>query len=76
MSETIDQLMASMKREGEIHCPHCDAIYQDDEYQHISYHGEDSKEQVDCEICGKAFWLEEHVSRTYTTAMTREGLDE
>jgi DNA-directed RNA polymerase subunit RPC12/RpoP len=76
MSREVDELLASITRDSEIHCPHCDAHYEDDEYQHVSYHGEESKAEVSCGDCGKDFWLEEHVSRTYTTAATRAGLSE
>lgn len=75
----FDADMARFKREQEIHCPHCDALYDDsDEHHHVSYWGEDSQTEVECENedCGKSFWLEEHVSRTYTTAMSQEGLNE
>lgn len=76
MSAEAKAYIDSILRAGEIHCPHCDERLEDDEHQFISYYGEDSQTEVDCYGCGKTFWLEEHVSRTYTTAKTRDGLED
>jgi len=67
---SLDEIMARMKREQEIHCPFCDRIYDDsDGYRCISYHGEDGPVEVEClnEACEKPFMVTETVIRTYET---------
>lgn len=52
----------------EIICPYCEKEQsQDAKYSHISYWGDDSKTTIDCEECGKEFWVEEKVERTFET---------
>lgn len=56
------------QREREIICPYCKGEQsQDEQYSHISYHGEDSKVKIQCENCDKEFWVEEIVIRTFET---------
>ena len=68
ISET--EWLANYRREHEIHCPHCDAVYDDtDNPQCISYHGEDGPVEVEClnEECERVFLVVESVDRTYET---------
>jgi len=59
------------ERGKEIICPYCKSP-QDNETQHhhVSYWGEDSKNKIECESCGREFWVEEIVERTFETTMT------
>jgi C4-type Zn-finger protein len=56
------------QRSDTIICPYC-YCKQDTEttYQHVSYWGEDSLERINCEHCGKDFYVEERVERTFET---------
>jgi C4-type Zn-finger protein len=71
MKEILNKLAIEEKntRSGEeIICPYCEH-QQDNEtkYHCVSYWGEDSKKQIQCEHCGKHFWVEEQVVRTFRT---------
>lgn len=56
----------------EVICPHCGAEQSEEiRYEHISIHGtEDGPQEQDCESCDKPFWVQEYVSRNYTTLKT------
>lgn len=47
-------------------CPHCGKQHIDEEYDYISYHGDESHE-IGCQDCGKDFLVNETVIRTYDT---------
>ena len=56
------------RRSEEIVCPYCHVrADQETKYHHVSYWGEDSKQKITCEHCGKEFWVEEKVSREFET---------
>lgn len=72
----FDEMMAHLKEEEsntkyekEIVCPYCNTE-QDNEtmYNHVSYWGDDSKTKIECEHCGKEFWVEECVQRNFKTS--------
>jgi len=57
------------KRSGSgIICPYCEHE-QDQEtlHHHVSYWGEDTDGEMECESCSKKFWVEEHVTRRFET---------
>ena len=57
------------KRTGSgIICPYCEDE-QDNEimYNYVSYWGDDSEGELECEHCNKTFWIEEKVSRKFET---------
>lgn len=67
----LDRRIAELRREEEIRCPHCGAVYDDTEdYRCVSYHGEDGPVEVEClnEGCERPFLVTETVRRTYETA--------
>ena len=49
-------------------CPYCEHE-QDHEtmYHHVSYWGEDTDGEMECESCDKTFWVEEKVTREFET---------
>jgi DNA-directed RNA polymerase subunit RPC12/RpoP len=56
------------KYDKDIICPYCNHI-QDNEtkYNHVSYWGEDSEDEIHCESCGKKFLVVEMVERDFKT---------
>ncbi len=67
LTETLDEALARIKREKTIFCPWCDAIYEDEDGNCISYWGEDAPAGVICGHCDKVFEVHETVVRTYET---------
>jgi len=69
MLAQIDDMIARMKREREIHCPFCDALYDDSEERYcVSAWGEDPPKQAFCSSCERTFLVREIVTRTYETS--------
>lgn len=67
------------KEDREVRCPHCDHLHDNDgdgSMYPVTYWAEDGPEERDCEDCGKQFFVEEHVTRTWKTAKTKEELDD
>lgn len=65
----IDEIMTRMQREREIHCPYCDALWHDEDYQMVSMWGysDTPDSEAYCEECERDFIVRELVSRTYET---------
>jgi hypothetical protein len=74
----LDDRLAQMKRDSEIHCPFCDYLQSSDDQRYpVSYHGhEDGPEEMECDSCRKTFFVEERVIRNYVTGKTREECEE
>ena len=63
----IERRLQQMQRDSEIHCPFCDALYEDEDNRHITYHGDGPAKAAECETCEREFFVEETVVRTYET---------
>ena len=42
----------------------------------VTYWGEDGRKEESCNSCGKDFWVEEHVNRTWTVFKTEDEEEE
>ena len=74
---TIDlgEWIAAWRREAEIHCPHCDTLYVDEDYQCVTMCGErdGGDPVVECGKCERDFVVIESVRRTYETRKEADG---
>ena len=65
----IDKFIEEQKREEEIHCPHCDGLYDLSEIETdtglITYWGGDNVIQLECSYCEKRFDVIEKVRRMF-----------
>lgn len=70
----LEAQLAAIRRAREIHCPYCDALWVDDEYQCVSFHGEEPDVEVQCENehCELFFMVKAHVERTYETLQMQQ----
>ena len=66
-NEWFEALHKQQERDGEIHCPWCDHIFQDEESDYISYQSEYHPGEVECEGCEQPFLVQEIVVRKYET---------
>ncbi len=76
---TIDERMERWEKQyKEAHacnCPHCGydlTTESEDMVNIVTYWGEDGRVEEHCNHCGKDFWVEEHVDRTWTTFKTED----
>lgn len=53
-------------------CPHCGSPYCDEDYDCVSYWGDDSPYEVECSNCDKPFVVEETVMRNYEVRKSNE----
>ena len=61
------------ERDHAIHCPYCDAKFDDEEYSHVSYHGTEYEPmEQDCGSCERTFYVHEIVDRTYRTVKNKD----
>ncbi len=75
-TERMDRWERQYKADREVRCPHCDHLHDnDDGFYPVSYWAEDGPEERDCEDCGKTFFVEEHVARTWKVGKTKADLD-
>lgn len=83
MSKTmdwLDEIARKREHEEKIWCPHCGTIYElcDDRWEeHVTYWGSNGSNngmpaEVECDECGKTFWVTEWVERTYGTSTKNE----
>jgi len=64
------------EEEREIKCPYCGCVQENDDCQFpVTYHGEPSITEFECQECEKTFFVKEHVSRTYDVGATEDELD-
>ena len=75
----IEERIEKIKREKEIHCPHCGAEYHidADDYEIFSTHGfqdHGNYFELTCQECEKDFVGKELVRRTWETFKTAEEL--
>jgi len=71
----VEQMLGEMRKEREIACPHCGTTQSNDDYQYpVTYWGDDSYHEMECEECNRKFWVKEDVRRTYRVAKTYEEL--
>jgi hypothetical protein len=54
----------------DIRCPRCNEVYEE-YYQCVSYWGDRGPLGADCDGCGKPFFVEEHVLRSWSTFVKR-----
>lgn len=60
-------------RKKVIQCPYCGKTHEDENHEHVSYHGtEDGPKLADCGWCGLEFEVLEHVSREWETLPIRQ----
>ena len=69
MVDCIDCITKSMERKKareKIICPFCGHEKSNDDYQYpVTYWAEDGSQEMECNECGKTFWIREHVERYY-----------
>lgn len=71
----FEMIMERMRKEEEIACPYCGHIQADDDGQYpVTYWGDDSYHEIECEECSQKFWVKEDVRRTYRVAKTYDEL--
>ena len=66
--------MTALPRDGD--CPHCGHpfdVYSRERYDLITYWGEDGPKKFECAECAQDFYVNEHVSRSWTSGKTEEG---
>jgi hypothetical protein len=51
--EELERRMRQLQRDQEIHCPHCDAVYVDEERDCVTYWGEGPDREVECRDCDR-----------------------
>lgn len=75
-NETIDAYLARMREEynrtHEIRCPYCQSWFEDEDCDHVTYHGEPSQKTAICNGCDNEFIVTEKVDRTWETRKTGE----
>ena len=66
IEEQMNKFIAQKRHDEQIWCPHCNHN-QDTEtiYHHVTYWGDEERKLCSCESCGKTFWVEENVERTF-----------
>lgn len=76
MNDWIEKRLEQMRKEERIWCPYCNAEQQNDDGQYpVTYWGEDSMAEFECDECNKTIFAREIVRRTYESAKTMEGLN-
>lgn len=62
----------------EIFCPHCgEGVCNDEGEWPVSYYGsEDGPIEMSCQSCGKIFYIDEQVERTYEVRKTEEEIED
>jgi hypothetical protein len=76
--ESIEEMTERYKREREIVCPHCNELQANDDCQYpVTYHGssDNGYAETDCQSCGKEFFVDEIVQRTYRVGKTEKELN-
>jgi len=68
MLKRLAEEQKNKRRGSGIICPYCEHE-QDHEimYNHVSYWGEDTEGELQCESCEKTFWIVENVTREFET---------
>ena len=68
-TDWIDGYLADRKKEESIWCPHCGELFEDEDYGHVTYWGDDREQykSEQCASCGLPFLVLESVRRTYET---------
>lgn len=73
IEERMKRFEKRYEEEREIRCPYCESVQENDDYQFpVTYHGEPSITEFECQECENTFFVKEHVSRTYDTGKTTE----
>lgn len=77
-SAEIEARLEQMKRARQIRCPHCQSVFNDEEYDHVTYHGssDSGMKTATCHSCEKDFAVREMVERTYETFTVQQMADE
>ena len=63
---TLDEWLG-LEFGDEIRCPHCKTVYEDEEYDCTTYHGESNPHDATCGACEKDFLVQEQVTRQWAT---------